>query len=435
MSWMPLLTGAEADRARAIVAVIADELRTHVEREGLDEPWMALLFSYRAEIEGRAEDAGTAARMLALAVDELAEVPLAAELHGGYVATAFVAAQLARARGEAVDDEDFAEIDDALIDELEVDARLWRGRHDLIQGLAGLGCYALERLPSPAARRCLVAVVDQLEASAEPREAGLCWTTPPRRWPGPPPEDQPARDDLGLAHGVAGVLAVLARAHAAGVRPARTRALVEGAVAWLAAQQLPDTAAISGAGLPHWVGEDVEPCEARQAWCYGALGISTTVLTAARCLGRPDWEALARGWALAEARREPASTGIVDPYFCHGCVGAAHLFNRLYQATGDRRLGAAARAWLRRTVAHYQPGEGIAGFRPLLMPRRGVERDAFVENRGILMGVTGIGLGLLASTTTNAPSWDRALQVEIPALSAEKVLPHGGDEIGTETKT
>src|SRR5690606_16223908 len=218
VSWQPILVGAEADHAREIVATIAAELCAHVEAVGLDEPWMALLFSDRARVDGREQDARVAAWMEALAIDELAESALEPILHNGWVGTAFVLAQLAEQRGESADDERFAEIDAALLDELHGDH--WYGRHDLIEGLAGIASYALERLPSPIAARCLTCVVEHLAATAETREVGLCWRTPGRHWPD---LDQPARDDLGVAHGIAGVITVLARAHAAGIEPERCR--------------------------------------------------------------------------------------------------------------------------------------------------------------------------------------------------------------------
>ncbi|HLT38231.1 MAG TPA: lanthionine synthetase C family protein [Enhygromyxa sp.] len=407
MSWQPILVGAEADHAREIVATIAAELCAHVEAVGLDEPWMALLFSDRARVDGREQDARVAAWMEALAIDELAESALDPILHNGWVGTAFVLAQLAEQRGESADDERFAEIDAALLDELHGDH--WYGRHDLIEGLAGIASYALERLPSPIAARCLTCVVEHLAATAETREVGLCWRTPGRHWPD---LDQPARDDLGVAHGIAGVITVLARAHAAGIEPERCRALVEGAVAWLIAQRLPVGV---GSRVPHWIEPDREPREARQAWCYGGLGIAPTLVTAARCLGRPEWEATARAWALAEAERAPEQTGIIDPYFCHGSIGAAHLFNRLYQATGEPRLRSAAQTWLRRTFAYFDPNvEGaIAGFRPQRMPGREPDGE-WMQCRGLLTGVTGTGLGLLAATGEVAPAWDRGLGAGIP---------------------
>lgn len=414
-AWQPILSGPEAARARALIDASARELREHSEREGVEEPWIVLLFAYLAREGGGQAHARTAEQLLDAAIEQLAELPLTPALHGGYAATAWVVAHLARARGEQPADPDpNAEIDEALIDELEQDQ--WAGCHDLIAGLAGLGTYALERLHRPSSVRCLELVIDRLWEQAEVREHGLSWRTPAREWAGPPPQRAPSRFDLGIAHGAAGVVAMLARSFAAGVRTERARELTIGAVEWLAAQRLAEG---SGSRVPHWVGHEVETHEARQAWCYGGLGIAPALITAARCLARPEWEQLALDYALAEAARPFADTGIVDPYFCHGTIGAAHLFNRVYQATGETRLLLAARDRIRQTFEHHQDHapETIVGFRPLLMPSPGGElagRDRWIQTRGLLNGIAGISLVLLSSISTEEPRWDRALQAEIP---------------------
>lgn len=428
-AWQPILSGSEAARARALIDAIAQELQQHSEREGLEEPWIVLLFAYLARERGGQAHARTAERLLDAAVEQLATVPLSPTLHGGYAATAWVVAHLARARGESLADPDpNAEIDEALLDELERDQ--WAGRHDLVAGLAGLGTYALERLHRPTSVRCLELVIDRLWEQAEARERGLSWRTPAREWAGPPPRRDPSRFDLGIAHGAGGVVAMLARSFAAGVRAERARELTIAAIEWLAAQRL---AAGSGSRVPHWVGPEVEAHEARQAWCYGGLGLAPALITAARCLARPEWEQLALDYALAEAARPFADTGIVDPYICHGTIGAAHLFNRVYQATGEARLLLAARERIQQTFdfqQHHTPGT-IVGFRPLLMPAPGAElgaRDQWIETRGLLMGITGISLVLLSSISDEEPRWDRALGVEIPPASA----PHSPSPLGGE---
>ena len=52
---------------------------------------------------------------------------------------------------------------------------------------------------------------------------------------------------------------------------------------------------------------------------------------------------------------------MIDSGLCHGAAGVGHLFNRLYQASGDPALAEAARFWFDRALAQYQPGEGIGG--------------------------------------------------------------------------
>jgi lantibiotic modifying enzyme len=221
----------------------------------------------------------------------------------------------------------------------------------------------------------------------------------------PPRHRKAASDyyDLGVAHGVPGVVGLLARACAAGVGADRARPLLDSAVSWLLAQRQP---AGTGARFPAWIAPDTLRHTPDPAWCYGDLGIAATVLMAARCTGEASWE----DEALALARPAPTPgilSQISDAQLCHGAAGVAHLFNRMFQATGEDWLKRAALAWLRRAVDLRRPGEKLAGFSALHEARDGTVRR--VAHRGFLHGVAGIGLALLAASSPIEPAWDRVL--------------------------
>ena len=95
---------------------------------------------------------------------------------------------------------------------------------DLVAGLVGAGVYFLSRPPSPTVRRHLEEIVYRLEETAEYLDDGIAWWTntifgPSRVVPG---------FNLGLAHGVPGIVAFLARALLHEIDPTRTRRLLDG---------------------------------------------------------------------------------------------------------------------------------------------------------------------------------------------------------------
>ena len=100
---------------------------------------------------------------------------------------------------------------------------------------------------------------------------------------------------------------------------------------------------------------------------------------------------------------------------CHGAAGLAHVFNRLFQATGDESFLMAARYWFERTLELRRPGEGIAGFSAYRPPNDGQE-EYWDDQVGILEGAAGIALALLAATTEIEPEWDRMLLLSVPAV-------------------
>src|SRR5262249_23509651 len=142
--------------------------------------------------------------------------------------------------------------------------------YDLVRGLVGLGVYALARLRQPRAQDCLGKIVDHLNKRAVRTAGGIAWWT----LPGELPEQRRAAypngyHDLGVAHGVPGVVAFLAEA-AADLATRTTSELLYGTVPWLLNQKLPNSRAPL---FPYCVGESVDPKPARLAWCYGDLGI------------------------------------------------------------------------------------------------------------------------------------------------------------------
>src|SRR5207248_4085436 len=105
------------------------------------------------------------------------------------------------------------------------------------------------------------------------------------------------------------------------------------------------------------------------------------------------------------AERPPDEAGVFDGGLCHGAAGLGHLFNRLFQATGEPRLREAAQFWFQRTLELRRPQGSIAGFAAW-----GPGPDGslnWTDDPGFLTGAAGIALALLAATTPIEPAWDR----------------------------
>jgi lantibiotic modifying enzyme len=286
--------------------------------------------------------------------------------------------------------------------------------YDLISGIVGIGVYFLERLQSPraapVASDCLALIVERLAELASHSSAGTTWLTNP----GHLPEWQRAVApngyyNLGVAHGVPGVIALLGQVCRANIGGPRARQLLARSIDWLFARS--HTGA--GSRFPYWLldgGDRGRGEPVRVAWCYGDLGISAALLCAARCVGDPRWEQRALELARNAAPRRGAAAMARDATLCHGTAGIAHIFNRLFQATGDATFEEAARYWLERTLGMRHANAGIAGYRALGSPDQG-QPATWVDALGFLEGATGIGLALLAATSDVEPTWDRLLLI------------------------
>jgi class I lanthipeptide synthase len=401
----PLLSGALKDRALHLAGTLAGTLRPAPAAGRRDvslasgSAGLAVCSGQlaRTRCDPRAADAALA--RLEEAVGVLATVPLTSSLYSGFTGIAWAVELVGGLLGTEGEDRN-GDIDEALTRLLQrypEDAP-----YDLIDGLTGLGVYALARWPRPGAAQCVLGVVEQLARRARPDRDGVFWWTPPS-WRGPRGEwYRPGGVDLGVAHGVAGVIPFLARVHRLGLAQQTVRPLLDGAVRWLLAHMV-DTA--SGPTVPYFVADGAEPGPARSGWCYGDPGVAAALLLAARDAGEPAWAAAATGLAVRAAARPPGQTGVVDAGLCHGSAGLAHLFNRMYQMTAEPALADAARFWVERTLelcSAMAPGRGIT--------LTEAPRPAW-KGPGLLEGAAGVALAMEAAGTTVEPFWDQMLLV------------------------
>jgi hypothetical protein len=306
------------------------------------------------------------------------------------------------------DEDPGAEVESTLLEGLARYGELWPA--ELIGGLAGFGLYLLERLPRESARQGAGQVVAQLAANAREEDGAVAWFTSPHGVPLLQREMFPVGYyNLGVSHGIPGVLGFLAAAHRLGVAAGEARRLATGAVRWLLDHRLPEG---TGSIFPGYAGLGIEPAPTRHAWCYGDPGVAATLLLAARSFGREDWEREALACARLAAGRREEVTGVDDAGLCHGTAGLAQVFHRLFRATGDETLREAALFWLGRTLEMRQPGLGPGGFGVADFDAAG--QRIWTPAPGFLTGSAGIGLALLAAITPVEPEWDRLMLLSFP---------------------
>jgi hypothetical protein len=416
-SWRPILSGTAAQQALEAVDAIAESVTSIPALPGERDPslgrgqaGLALLYAWLARTRHMPQADVLARQCLDEAIEAASTQAMNVSLFGGFTGIAWAAELVDRLLDPDAEDRGEA-IDDALLRLLSRTDR-WSAPHDLVVGLTGLGVYALQRYPRPAASQCLRRVVERLHECARQDEHGLYWWTPPAEIHEESRKQYPSgRVDLGVAHGVAGTIALLGCVCGAGAERATARPLLEGAVSWLMAHSVPTEA---GPTFPVWVAPGLQPWPARCAWCYGDPGVAAALFMAARGVGDADWEQAAVALACRAAERPASDTGVVNANFCHGAAGLAHLYNRMYQATGERTLGRAAVYWLERTLGFYRLARDAGGswvqgnWDPARRERwtwTGVE---------LVDGAAGVALVLLAAATSVEPAWDRMFLVSAP---------------------
>ncbi|HEX9669190.1 MAG TPA: lanthionine synthetase LanC family protein [Thermoanaerobaculia bacterium] len=404
-SWRPSLTDGDALRAIEAARAIAADLPAPGEAETpgssltAGEAGRAVFFAY---LEAACPGEGHGERGMAhldRAVELLAAEAEAPDLLFGFTGVAWAVEHLQGRLFEPDEDGDLnAEIDEELAAHLAQSP--WRRPFELIGGLVGHAVYALRRLPRPRAAVCLERVVDRLSELAIAEPSGLTWPDPAAgRFADGPPLGGDVR--LGVAHGVPGVIAALARVRAAGIAEAAAGRLIDGAVRWLSAHAAGGQVSLFPAPL------DAQDRYAYPAWCHGDPGSAAALLVAARALGDARLEREALALARFAARPPEGVKGMGDCGLCHGAAGLAHLFARLSRATGDSRLEEVAISWYRYVLAQRRPGQGVGGF--LSRGRIAGGAVGWRDDATLLLGSLGVGLALLAAATPIEPCWDELL--------------------------
>ncbi len=432
-NWQPVLEGDLADRAWDAIAAIARDIGSPnggspnggspngspddgATTAPSSEDWAlaggaagkALFFAYLSQADGDESAAELAAEHLEDALAGAARHPLAVGLWEGVQGVAWSYDHLADRIFEAEDEDGESDADELLSRLLEGHSRI--EVYDLIQGLTGFGVACLEGLPRLGSRRGLDLVLDHLLRTAETLDTGIGWFTRPEllvEW-----QRELAPEgyyNVGAAHGIPAIVTLLARCVGLRIRAGELAPVLEGTVDWLLAQR-------RKRGFPSWVAKGRPRQDAaRLAWCYGDPGVAGALWAAGQACDRPSWQAEAVDVARRAAERDPEDSGIQDAGICHGTAGVAHIFNRLYQASGCERLGQAARYWFADTLDRRLAGEGVGGFRSWSQPRGQVDAKLeWVDEPGLLTGAAGIGLCLLAAVGEHEPEWDRTLLLSAP---------------------
>jgi hypothetical protein len=432
--WVPLLSDSDETTALASEAVdsIAQSLINHDYVIGKEASYHyrpyedALLYAYLALARDDIHWAHRAAECLNSAIDRADEETGYLGLFGGLAGLGWTLEHISKlfrhlsssndatdspaANPVAIfteDDEDdlLADVDALILRELRRDdpSRCY----DLISGLVGFGTYFMERWPKKTAVQGIAAIFDQLELLAEVTDVGITWRSNPDLLPDSDKVKCPdGCYNLGVAHGIPAIIYFLSTAsHPDIVNIDRANRLLEGAMSWLIAHQLPHTAR---SRFSPWIIRGQEPIEGRLAWCYGDLGIAAVLLQVARRSGRTDWQEFAHA-LLDHCLAWPSQvSGVHDAPLCHGATGVAHIFNRIYQGDHDARCRDAALEWYKRALVMRRHGNGIGGFASLTVPEP-AQSIVWEANPGFVDGAIGIALALIAAITPIEPRWDQSM--------------------------
>ncbi len=261
--------------------------------------------------------------------------------------------------------------------------------YDYLHGGLGVVAYYLD--DTPFVNRALEA----LERTAE--KTGTAW-----KWVSSLGTDRGTGYNICLSHGMSSIVSVLSRADGAGIDRARRDRIVTGACEYILSQEIDPQR--YGNFFP---GQSLENDPehpvyfSRLGWCYGDLGVAAALWQAGRALRNDRWCAKAlevlRG---TSRRRELAPNGIFDAGLCHGAASVALMYHYMHGQTGETLFAETRDYWIGETLRMGRLEEGLAGYGAW----HGVEYGGWKREYGLLEGIAGIGLMLLAALANDPKS-------------------------------
>lgn len=289
---------------------------------------------------------------------------------------------------------------DADIDEMVTDVSdklyaltdyfLEKGDYDYLLGGLGPAVYLLERAKAGNIDLFLKKVVTHLEALAFCDDGGdYFWEQVLH--------DAPPRINLGIAHGIPGLLVILSKCYRLGIEPEICSRLIDGGYAFLMKSKMKDAPSCYAFSIQDGHFEGSTPLR----WCYGDLGISIAFLTVGQNMGRSEWqeEGIRLGLSCA-ARLQKELPTLADAHFCHGSAGVGHVLTRLYHHTGLDAFRDGALFCLKDTLRRVVSIDDYITF----VADKGDFGKLHID--GLMEGSTGIALCLLALIDKNEPAWD-----------------------------
>lgn len=275
---------------------------------------------------------------------------------------------------------------------------------DAIRGLTGVGAYLLRREPQGHLIRAILIYLVRLTEPVKGGDGELL----PGWWSDLAPSGRSSEKfpgghaNNGMAHGIAGPLAMLSLAMRGGVTVDGQVEAIRRICTWLDRWRQDGAA---GPWWPYWITRAQLRHErpgasgpSRPSWCYGTAGIARAQQLAGLATGDSARRRMAED-ALVQALSDPGQLAVtVDLSLCHGFAGLLHIAGR---AAADAITPALA-ACLPRLLGAIVPDTDTKSLvAALLRPSGG--------DIGLLEGAAGVALAL--HTTPPVSGWDSFLLI------------------------
>ena len=211
--------------------------------------------------------------------------------------------------------------------------------------------------------------------------------------------------NLGLAHGICGIVILLAKLKQSGYSSEFVDESVRKGLNFIYSNKLKNV--VSSSLYPILVTNNSPVLNGRLGWCYGDFCVALAHWHGWKATGNEAYKMEALEIMDHAARLAPEKASAFDCGLCHGTAGISHIFRKFYLETKKELYKQAADFWMERTIVMGNHADGYAGYKVYRTEKNG----GWTADAGVLEGVAGIGLSLISSFTNTEGDWDKFLLI------------------------
>lgn len=201
--------------------------------------------------------------------------------------------------------------------------------------------------------------------------------------------------DLGLAHGLCGILLLLIQAWPSLNNKQQVENIIDLGIQYIIKHELPVNFPDNEFSyFPFALELDTNEINRinRLAWCYGDLNQVLLLYRAGKLLGNNTYTAIANRIGEQQIQRKTLAAPLsTDAHFCHGCAGLAQFYKCLHAETRNYSYYKAYKYWIGETISLID---------------KEIELDKYASNPvSLLEGWAGIALVLTEFVATEKMPW------------------------------
>ncbi len=368
---------------------------------------ISLFWFYYYQVTNKSQAIEKGSAILEETVGNIGTSPLQYTYCNGLAGLGWLLAHLKQQQFISLDENIFEEVDTTLCAAMHI--FLQQGNYDYLHGSLGIANYLLHQLPNPEIENSLAQLIDLLvQQNKSAVSHYVYWTSvlnPVRE----ANETEAIGINISLSHGLSSIAVILAKFYQRGIAKEKVESLLNGILNFLWESCLNPTDSISC--FPNHIKENEKPATpSRLAWCYGDVGMGIALWQVAKTIGNEAYQQKAIAVLLHSTKRTNSKENFVyDAGLCHGSTGLLQIYNRMYQYTGKEEFKEAALYWLAITIEKATFADGLAGYKKF-----SPKTNEWETEYGILEGIAGIGLALMAATSEIEPAWDEMLLLSSP---------------------